>query len=105
SGRGVGLDVVRRNIEGLGGQIAVESVPGQGTTFTLSLPLTLATIRALLVEAGGQTVALPLDAVTEAVRIRASDMETLRGQPVIQVRGHVVPLYALDAYLDPKAAR
>src|SRR5690606_34524180 len=105
SGRGVGLDVVRRNIEGLGGQIVVESVPGQGTTFTLSLPLTLATIRALLVEAGGQVVALPLDAVTEAVRIQAGEVETLRGQPVIQVRGHVVPLYALADYLDPAAAR
>src|SRR5690606_6417339 len=60
---------------------------------------------ALLVEAGGQVVALPLDAVTEAVRIQAAEVETLRGQPVIQVRGHVVPLYALADYLDPAAAR
>lgn len=105
SGRGVGLDVVRRNIEGLGGQVSVQSAPGQGTTFSLSLPLTLATIRALLVEAGGQVVALPLDAVTEAVRVRADQIETLRQQPVVQVRGHVVPLYALETYLNPSAAR
>src|SRR5690606_29748920 len=105
SARGVGLDVVRRNIEGLGGQVSVQSAPGQGTTFSLSLPLTLATMRALLVEAGGQVVALPLDAVTEAVRVRADQIETLRQQPVVQVRGHVVPLYALETYLNPSAAR
>lgn len=95
SGRGVGLDVVENKIESLGGSVQVESRPGQGTRFTIRLPLTLAIIQALLVGVGGETYALPLESVEEIQVIPATEVKRVRGREVILVRGEVVPLVRL----------
>ena len=71
SGRGVGMDVVQNNIDQIGGMIDVKSVPGQGTVFTIKIPLTLAIVSALIVEADGERFAIPQVAVMELVRVRA----------------------------------
>jgi two-component system chemotaxis sensor kinase CheA len=97
SGRGVGMDVVRGKIEYLGGSLTIRSELGRGTEFTLSLPLTLAIIQALLVDAGGQTFALPLSFVSEVFDAADIDAATIDGGPVLTLRdGRVVPLYRLD---------
>ncbi|MBX6771188.1 MAG: chemotaxis protein CheA [Chloroflexi bacterium] len=96
SGRGVGMDVVRSNIERLNGSVAVETWPGRGTRFTLRLPLTLAITRALLVRVGAATYAIPMANVGEAVRVSHSDIHALgRGEAII-LRGQTVPLLRLD---------
>ncbi|MBN1693331.1 MAG: chemotaxis protein CheA [Dehalococcoidales bacterium] len=96
SGRGVGLDVVKTNIESLGGSVSVESVPGQGTTFTLTLPLTLAIIPALLVSTGGTICAIPLSSIVEADKLDEKEIQTVRGKEVTLFRGDVLPLLRLD---------
>jgi two-component system, chemotaxis family, sensor kinase CheA len=100
SGRGVGLDVVKREVEALGGTLAIASSPGLGTEFTLRLPLMLAIVRALLVEVRGQTFALPLSAVNEVVSAAEIRSETIDGRPVMVGRdGDVVALVKLDSLL------
>src|SRR5690606_39042201 len=74
SGRGVGMDVVRRSIQALGGRIAITSRPGQGTTFTLSLPLTLAVLDGMVVTVAGQTLVVPLSAIVETLQPKAADV-------------------------------
>jgi len=107
SGRGVGMDVVKKNILRLKGVFDVDSVPGEGTTFTMKLPLTLAIIQALLVNVADELYSIPLDAVIESQRIDASDVRTVHGGEVITLRGQVVPLiriaefFRLDAPRDP----
>lgn len=96
SGRGVGMDVVRTNIEKLGGRVEVTSVIGQGSRFELSLPLTLAIVGALLVRSGGRVCALPLTGVVETLRIERDTISTVRGHHVITLRGRVVPVEVLD---------
>ncbi|MFO7172353.1 MAG: chemotaxis protein CheA [Bacillota bacterium] len=96
SGRGVGLDVVHRNIEKLNGAVEVRSQPGQGTEFRIKLPLTLAIIRALLVEHRGCVYAVPLNSVTETLRFERSEVQTVRGREVVVNRGAVVPLIRLE---------
>jgi two-component system chemotaxis sensor kinase CheA len=97
SGRGVGMDVVRGKIEYLGGSLTIRSELGRGTEFVLSLPLTLAIIQALLLDAGGQTFALPLSFVSEVFDVADIDADTIDGAPVLTLRdGRVVPLYRLD---------
>lgn len=95
SGRGVGMDVVRRNLEKVNGSITVRSEPGQGTTFTIQLPLTLAIVQALLVEIRAVTFAIPLTHVTEAVLATSDDMYLAHGWRMIRLRNETVPL------LDP----
>ena len=95
SGRGVGLDVVRRNIEKVSGSVTVETQVGQGTTFRIKLPLTLAIIHVLMVVIAGGTYAIPLSNVVEGVRVSKRDVNYARGWPMIRVRGSMVPL------LDP----
>jgi two-component system chemotaxis sensor kinase CheA len=100
SGRGVGMDVVRGKIEYLGGSLTIRSKPGEGTRFVLSLPLTLAIIQALLLEAGGQTFALPLSFVSEVYASEDVDVDTIDGGPVMTLRdGRVIPLYRLDVLI------
>lgn len=99
SGRGVGLDVVLRSIERLSGLVEVESLPGVGTKFVIQLPLTLAIISALLVEAGGDVFALPLSAVAESVRYGDDDVQGIAGHPTLRLRGRVVPLLDLAEVL------
>lgn len=102
SGRGVGMDVVRTNIEQLGGRVDVTSAPGTGTRITLSLPLTLAIIGAMLVRSGNRVCALPLTGVVETLRIDPASISQVARHPVITLRGRVVPVAVLDTALgDP----
>jgi two-component system, chemotaxis family, sensor kinase CheA len=96
SGRGVGMDVVKTNIEALGGSVRYESEVGQGTTFTLSLPLTLAIIPALLVSIGKTICAIPLSSIVEASNLELKDIRTIHGKRVALYRGGVLPLIQLD---------
>ena len=92
SGRGVGMDVVKTNIEKLNGIIEVDSVPGKGTTFKLKIPLTLAIIQALLVASQEDLFAVPLSNVIETVRIVEEDIYTIEGRSVLKLRDEVLPL-------------
>jgi two-component system chemotaxis sensor kinase CheA len=100
SGRGVGMDVVRRSIQGLGGRIAIASRPGQGSTFTLSLPLTLAVLDGMVVTVSEQTLVVPLTAIIETLQPRASNIhEVGDGGRVLNIRGTYVPLLSVGAML------
>jgi two-component system chemotaxis sensor kinase CheA len=102
SGRGVGMDVVRNNIEHLGGWVDVTSTPGQGTRVSLSLPLTLAIIGALLVKSGARVCALPLTGVVETLRVEPGSFSRVRGHNVLTLRDRVIPVEQLDNALgDP----
>jgi two-component system chemotaxis sensor kinase CheA len=102
SGRGVGMDVVRNNIERLGGWVDVTSTPGQGTRVSLSLPLTLAIIGALLVKSGARICALPLTGVVETLRVEPASFSRVRGHNVLTLRDRVIPVEQLDSALgDP----
>ncbi len=100
SGRGVGLDVVKAKMEGIGGEISVVSKPGQGTCFTIKLPLTLAIIQALTVSLGEEIYAIPLSNVDETTMISEQDIKMVQNQEVILIRGRVLPLYRLRRLLD-----
>lgn len=105
SGRGVGMDVVRRSVERLKGSIDIDSVRGSGTTVTVKIPLSLAVLPALLVSAGGETFALPLSSVVELVRVDARELRTVEGREVIKHRDLVTPVVRLDRrYGDACAA-
>jgi two-component system chemotaxis sensor kinase CheA len=96
SGRGVGLDVVKKNIQELKGSIDVLSHPGQGTTFRITLPITLAILQALIVRTAGESFAIPLTAVEESLRIRTSDIATIEGREVFNLRSTTIPLLRLS---------
>ncbi|HTY59870.1 MAG TPA: chemotaxis protein CheA [Bacteroidota bacterium] len=100
SGRGVGMDVVRTNIGRLKGIIEITSALGQGSVFTIKLPLTLAIIQALLVQSGKETFSLPLGSVLEVVRVKASDIGTIHGREVIRLRDSVLPIARLERVLN-----
>jgi two-component system, chemotaxis family, sensor kinase CheA len=95
SGRGVGMDVVRRNIEALRGTVTVESKEGSGTKLTVRLPLTLAIIEGFLVGVGEESYVLPLDVVVECVELPASELNNAAGQGVINLRGNSLPYLRL----------
>jgi two-component system, chemotaxis family, sensor kinase CheA len=95
SGRGVGMDIVRANIERLNGEVTVRSTPGEGTEFTIQLPLTLATTKALMVTAKGIVYAVPLVSVTEALPERDGDIHQLSGQRTLRLRGQLLPMVPL----------
>jgi two-component system chemotaxis sensor kinase CheA len=99
SGRGVGMDVVKREINALGGRITLTSVPGEGTTFTISLPLTLAVLDGMLIDVAGQTSVLPLSVVAESLRPEANEIQNIGGEQVIFVRGSFVPILDVGAAL------
>lgn len=92
SGRGVGMDVVKRNVERVNGSITVETARGRGTRIIIKLPLTLAILQALMVEIVGHVFAVPLSNVTEVIRIYPSDVHRARGWEMVEVRGEMVPL-------------
>lgn len=99
SGRGVGLDVVKRNIQELKGNIEVITRLGEGTTFRISLPITLAIIQALIVDAGGEKFAIPLTSVEESMRIYSRDIRTVERREVFTLRDFTLPLLRLsDAF-------
>ena len=100
SGRGVGMDVVRRSIQALGGRITITSRPGLGTTFTLSLPLTLAVLDGMVVTVAGQTLVVPLSAIVETLQPKPSDVHNLGDNArVISIRGAFLPLLDVGAVL------
>ncbi|TVQ23713.1 MAG: chemotaxis protein CheA [Spirochaetaceae bacterium] len=96
SGRGVGLDVVRKQIEKLNGSVTVWSAPDEGTRFTIKIPLTLAIIQGLMIRVGTETYAIPITSVVESQRIRPSDIRTLDNYEVLDVREDVVSLLRLS---------
>ena len=96
SGRGVGLDVVKNNIGNLSGIIDVWSERGQGTAFHLTLPVTLAIIRALVVGVSGRTYAVPLNSVLEILSVKPSEIRTVERREVLDVRGQTLPLMRLS---------
>jgi two-component system, chemotaxis family, sensor kinase CheA len=100
SGRGVGMDVVKRNISRLKGVFDVDTAPGQGTRFTIKLPLTLAIIQALLVRVGEELYSIPLDSVIESQRVEMPDVRTVHGNEVITLRGQVVPLLRIAEFFE-----
>jgi chemosensory pili system protein ChpA (sensor histidine kinase/response regulator) len=102
SGRGVGLDIVKARVHKLKGTLAVDSQPGRGTTFTIRLPTSLAIMRALLVRAHHQTLAVPLDAVSQILRINREDIERVGGDSVIRLDGRVYPQVSLGKALHFK---
>lgn len=106
SGRGVGMDVVRTNIEAIGGRVDVESDLGVGTTWRLTIPLTLAIIQALTVESGTQRYVIPQVAVRELVFVEASSaaVQRISNAPVYRLRGKLLPLVRLDEALGYQAA-
>ncbi|MFO8057397.1 MAG: hybrid sensor histidine kinase/response regulator [bacterium] len=99
SGRGVGLDVVKNNVEELRGDLDISSAPDAGTRITLRLPLTISIISALLVMQGGEPYAIPLTAVEEVVRVRVKELETNRGKEALTVRGRLLTLVRLGDLL------
>ncbi|MGE0417763.1 MAG: chemotaxis protein CheW [Acetobacteraceae bacterium] len=114
SGRGVGMDVVKTNIEKIGGTIDLKSTPGQGTTFIIKIPLTLAIVSALIVEAVGERFAIPQISVVELVRAQRefshrddgqangteSVIERINDTPVLRLRDRLLPLVSLNGLLD-----
>ncbi len=100
SGRGVGMDVVRTNIKNLKGNIAIHTVPNQGTRFSLSLPLTLAIIEALMIKMGDQTYAIPLDAVATTTKLDSNILTSINGRNAVTLRGEVLGIVDLGELLN-----
>ena len=99
SGRGVGMDVVKVNVDAIGGLIDIVSKPGLGTTITIKIPLTLAIVAALIVVAGDQRFAIPQIVVRELVRVKAGAdhrIEEINGAPILRLRGRLLPIIALS---------
>ncbi len=105
SGRGVGLDVVKSKIETLGGEVEVKTQLGEGSTWIIRLPLTLAIIQALMVEVGGEKYAISLNSVTTLENIAPSDVKLVQSEEVIHLRGSVIPLIRLNEVLDIESTR
>ena len=105
SGRGVGMDVVRRNIVDLGGRIVISSTPGKGSRFSLTLPLTLAVLDGMVVSVGDQTLVLPLSHIVESLQPKASDIRPFGSNgKLLNVRGGYVPLFSVGELLGVEGA-
>lgn len=100
SGRGVGLDVVKTKIEALGGDIDVKTALGEGSCFSIRLPLTLAIIQALMVELGEEKYAIPLETIQTIEDISVNDIKYVQSKEVINLRGSVIPIVRLDTILE-----
>ncbi len=102
SGRGVGMDVVRTNINKINGSVDIRTAMGSGSTFVIRLPLTIAIIQALMVTIGSEVYAIPLQSVVETVKITREDIRTLSGSDVLNLRNQVLPLLRLrDEFKTP----
>ncbi len=100
SGRGVGMDVVKRSIQSLGGRVSITSQAGQGSRFTIVLPLTLAVLDGMIIEVGGQTVVVPISAIVETMRLDAAQVfQVGTGSYVVRIRGSYVPIVDVGAAL------
>ncbi len=105
SGRGVGMDVVRRSVQSLGGRISIASRPGTGSTFTLSLPLTLAVLDGMVVSVAGHTLIIPLSAIIETLQPQAANVHTLGTDVrVVAMRGRYIPLVDVSMTLGYREA-
>ncbi|PTM41866.1 chemotaxis protein CheW [Bosea sp. 124] len=107
SGRGVGMDVVKVNVDAIGGLIDIASKPGLGTTITIKIPLTLAIVAALIVVAGDQRFAIPQIVVRELVRVKAGAdhrIEEINGAPILRLRGRLLPIIALSGLMGTAEA-
>ena len=102
SGRGVGMDIVRNVVKKLDGQIGIESELGRGSTFTISLPLTLAITQALMITVDGDTFAIPLNAVSETLTISPENIKKVRGKDVIVLRENTIPLVSASEIFGSK---
>ncbi len=101
SGRGVGMDVVKQNVEALGGRVTVESEPGKGCTFALSLPLTLAVADGMVVKVGGQRIIVPISSIMETLQIGNCRPDVLPGGgEIVRLRGDIAPLIRLADLLE-----
>lgn len=105
SGRGMGLDIVKRDITNLKGQVILDTQKNRETKFTLVLPLTIAIIQVLLVEVQNMLFALPMLSITESVKVNMDDVSTIEGRMAIQFREHIVPLVRLNEVLGLPPAR
>ncbi|WP_299626205.1 chemotaxis protein CheA [uncultured Tateyamaria sp.] len=106
SGRGVGMDVVRTSIQSLGGRISISSNRGEGTTFSISLPLTLAVLDGMVVKVADETLVLPLNVVAETLTLSAENLDEIQpGFNVVRVRGGFVPLFDLGLQLGYRERR
>lgn len=105
SGRGVGLDVVKSKIESLSGEVEVKTKLGEGSTFIIRLPLTLAIIQALMVVVGGEKYAISLGSIQTIEDIPVSDIKFVQAKEVIHLRGSVIPLIRLDKMLDTQSVK
>ncbi len=102
SGRGVGLDVVRTNVENLKGTVTIDSKLGEYTRFTIRLPMTLAVTRAILVKVEAETFAIPLSAVTQILRLEGEQVEYMDEKPILRLDDQVIPLFHLGEILGIK---
>lgn len=100
SGRGVGMDVVRRSLEKVGGTVELNSRPGAGTSIVLTLPLSMAVSRVMMIQACGQSFGVPLEQVKETVRISTSQTHTIGHRRVVLLRGEIIPLYSAGELLS-----
>ncbi len=105
SGRGVGLDVVKSKIEALGGDVSVKTKLGEGSTFAIRLPLTLAIIQALMVSVGGEKYAISLGSIQTIENISNEDIKFVEAKEVIHLRGSVIPLVRLDQILGVESTK
>ena len=105
SGRGVGLDVVKSKIESLSGEVEVKTKLGEGSTFIIRLPLTLAIIQALMVVVGGEKYAISLGGIQTIEDVDPRDVKTVQSKEVIHLRGTVIPLIRLEEVLDIESQR
>ena len=105
SGRGVGMDVVRRNVEALRGSIEIDSQPGAGSTVTLRLPLTLAIIDGLLVRVGHARFVMPLGNTVECVELTRQDIQNANGKHLANIRGEIIPYIRLSEHLQMDTER
>lgn len=99
SGRGVGMDVVRSAILRVNGQVDLQSTPGEGTTLTLSLPLSMAVNKVMMIEVAGQQFGLPMEVVVETVRVPGDAIHQIQGQQATVLRGKIIPLLPLHGFL------
>ncbi len=100
SGRGVGMDVVRRNIEELRGKIEIDSILGKGTKFTIRLPLTLAIIDGFLVQVGNSKFVIPLDMIQECIELTKDYKEKMKGNNFVNLRGEILPIFDVRKYFN-----
>ncbi len=105
SGRGVGLDVVRTAVEDLGGSVEIDSEPGAGTRFEITLPVTLGVLRCLVARVGDERYALPVTYVVETLNLKDTPMQTVAGAPVLLRHGSTIPLADLGSALDVPGQR